>query len=423
MQSESDNEELITVDRGKFTLKDFKVWREVLKGNFLTLLVSWIVWRFSMRLAQPYRSPFIIDVLGGSATIIGLMSSASSIIRFIVLIPGGYIADRWGRKRIISIMTFFMAVSYLFYAFAFDWKWAFLASIISAAAGIYMPALRAMTADSLSPEYRGMGFTLQSYLPSIPAIFSPAIGALLIQYYGFDFGIRIAFTLQFISGTTAAIIRTLFLKETMTVRSAEKVSIKKAIIDLVEALREAPKEIWCILIALFTGALDQTIGQFRILYYTQVRGLDVFSWGLILTISNALSILLGIAVGFMIDRYGRRRMSILLSLSLMLSSILFITSYDFYTFLIAVTAISVTRSGLAAGLRTLQADLTPRRLRGRINAAGLMLNQLLLIPIGYIAGAGYEINPATPFFIDIFFSALTAILLLTMVKEPKQVYY
>lgn len=415
--------ELISVDRSKFTLKDIKVWKEILRGNFLVLLSSWIVWRFSMRLAQPYRSPFIINVLGGSATIIGLMSSVSSIIRFIVFIPGGYIADKWGRKRIISIMTFFMAASYLFYVFAADWRWAFIASIVSAAAGIYMPALRAMTADSLKPEYRGIGFTLQSYMPSIPAIFSPTIGAILIQIYGFETGVRFAFTLQFISGMTAAMIRILFLKETLTVKQPEETSISMAIRDLFKTLKEVPKEIWCILIAAFIGRLGQTVGQYRILYYTQIKGLDVFSWGLILTISGAISIILGIIIGYMIDKYGRRRMSLTLSIAFILSTLLFINAYDFYTFLIAVSAITVTRSGISAGLRTLQADLTPRRLRGRINAVGLMLSQLILIPIGYIAGAGYEVNPITPFTIDIAFATLTTILLLTIIKEPEKIYY
>ncbi len=415
-------EELASIERGRISLRDLKVWREVLKGNFLILLLSWIIWRFSMRLAQPYRSPFIIKVLGGSPTIIGLLSSVSSIIRLLVFIPGGYIADKWGRRKIISIMTFFMALSYLFYVFAIDWTWALMATIVSASAAIYMPALRAITADSLKPEYRGIGFTLQNYLPSIPAIFSPIVGALLIQYYGYDMGIRLAFTLQFISGTIAATLRILFLRETLTIKSGES-SIKDLFKDLMETMREIPREIWCLLIALFTGFLGQTIAQYRILYYTEIKKLSVVSWGIILTTSSAISIGIGMIIGYLIDKYGRRLMSIILSLILIISSTLFIYSNNFHLFLLSVTLITIARSGLQTGLRTLQADLTPRKIRGRINAIGLILNQLLLIPIGYIAGAGYEINPITPFIIEIIFTTITLILLITIIKEPKKAYY
>jgi len=400
--------------------------KKVIRGNFLALLLSWTVWRFSMRISGPYRSPFIIQVLGGTPTIIGIISSIRSIIRLIVFIPGGYLADSVGRKRIVSTMTFFMATASLIYVFALDWRWALAATIFQSISSIYMPALRAITADSLPPEYRGIGFALQSYLPSLPAIFSPMIGAILIENYGYDFGIRLAFGIQFICGIAAASIRTIFLKETLKVeeKKEEKFNLTRTFSETFKTLIEIPLQLKCIIIASIIGDLGMNVvDQYRILYATNIKGLEVFSWGTILTITNGVTIVIGLITGILLDKYGKRKISILTGIIFTISTILFINAENFETFLLAMIMISLSRFGVSSGLRALQADLTPREKRGKVNAAGMMISQLITIPLAYIAGAGYEMNPITPFIMDLIFASITVTLLITVIREPKKRYY
>ncbi len=422
MQGNGEAQEIVAIERGKASIRDLHAWKAVLRGNFLVLLVTWIIWRFSMRLTQPYRAPFIIKVLGGSPAILGLISAVGSIVRFIVFIPGGYIADKWGRRKIISAMTFFMAFSYLFYVFAIDWTWALMSSVIAASAVVYLPALRAMTSDSLPPQYRGLGFTIQNYLPSISAILSPTLGAMLIEAYGYDFGVRLAFALQFGSGLAAATLRTLFLKETLK-RSEVTGGLSDSISELIGAVKRVPRQVWYVILGLFMSRIGEVVGQYRILYYTEVKHLSTLSWGVILSASSAISIAVGMLIGPLVDKYGRRITSIILSIVFIAGSLQFIYASDFTSFLIAMAIITTTRSAVAIGLRALQADLTPRTLRGRINAIGLMLHQFLLTPISYLIGIGYELNPAIPFIFDTSIALVTLALLILFIREPEKAYY
>jgi MFS family permease len=69
----------------------------------------------------PYESLYIRE-LGASPSIIGLIGSLGSVILILTRIPGGHIADNYGRRKIIVTMTFVLASSFLFYAFAPSWE-------------------------------------------------------------------------------------------------------------------------------------------------------------------------------------------------------------------------------------------------------------------------------------------------------------
>jgi len=146
----------------------------ILKGNLLVLIVTWVLMHFGYGMAFPFESPYI-KALGASEYLIGIMYSIGYVILFLVRIPGSYIADKYGRKRIIAVMTFGVAIAYLFYALAFDWRLVLIGMIISNICLIYQPALEAITADSIPPEKRGLGFAMTRVIPEIPGVIAPAI--------------------------------------------------------------------------------------------------------------------------------------------------------------------------------------------------------------------------------------------------------
>ena len=92
-----------------------------MRGNLLTLIVSWLFVYFSFSLVFSFESPYFRE-LGAPPFVIGLMGSVGAAMLGLVRIPGGYIADKYGRQQIIVTMTFSIALSYLFYVFAPDWR-------------------------------------------------------------------------------------------------------------------------------------------------------------------------------------------------------------------------------------------------------------------------------------------------------------
>lgn len=72
---------------------------------------------FTKRVFLPLIVIFLIDIGNVSLEQIALIASVTAILQFIMEIPSGYIADRWGHKRAIAFGSFISAVSVLPYIF------------------------------------------------------------------------------------------------------------------------------------------------------------------------------------------------------------------------------------------------------------------------------------------------------------------
>ncbi|MEA2090700.1 MAG: MFS transporter, partial [Thermoproteota archaeon] len=164
----------------------------VLEGNLLVLTLSWMLWFPAMRMTNTYSQRYI-TALGATPFIFGVINAVSMIAVSIVRIPGGYIADRYGRKKIVSTMTFGVALAYLFYAFASSWEWILIGATVSNLFLIYQPALMAIRADSVPAEKRGTGFALANFLPRLICIPAPIIALYLVDTFELIPGMRIAY--------------------------------------------------------------------------------------------------------------------------------------------------------------------------------------------------------------------------------------
>ena len=88
------------------------------RGNYLILVLSWVLIDFASEMPSLYYGPFVIYDLGATAVILGLIGFLQTIVLAVVQFPGGYLADRYGRKWLISTLTFGLALSFLFFVFA-----------------------------------------------------------------------------------------------------------------------------------------------------------------------------------------------------------------------------------------------------------------------------------------------------------------
>ncbi len=117
---------------------------------------------------------------GASLAIIGAMASAYLISNFIFQYPSGWIADRWGRKRIMLISLIVQAILSLAYLFITD---PILFVVLRFAEGIAgaatLPSARALIADSVPSERRGEAYGVFSAFLNTGFLLGPALGGLL----------------------------------------------------------------------------------------------------------------------------------------------------------------------------------------------------------------------------------------------------
>jgi len=153
------------------------------RGNYLILVLSWVLMDFASEMPSLYYGPFVIYDLGATAPILGFIGFASVIALAAVQFPGGYLADRYGRRWLISTLTFGEAFSFLFYVFAPSWEWILVGAIIGNLCLLYPPALMAMISDSTPPEKRGMAFSLTTLTGNVATTPAPIVADIMVTVF------------------------------------------------------------------------------------------------------------------------------------------------------------------------------------------------------------------------------------------------
>ncbi|MGH9932106.1 MAG: MFS transporter, partial [Pyrinomonadaceae bacterium] len=129
--------------------------------------------------------PKYLEALGASTPIIGLFGTAGDFFDAIYQYPGGWMADRLGRRRAFLIFVALASAGYAVYYFSSSWPLVFLGLALAMAwQSMASPAIFAVIGDALPPERRAMGFTLQSILKRVPIVIAPIIGGAMIVSFG-----------------------------------------------------------------------------------------------------------------------------------------------------------------------------------------------------------------------------------------------
>ncbi|MCK4933779.1 MFS transporter [Candidatus Bathyarchaeota archaeon] len=400
-----------------------------MRGNLLTLIVSWLFVFFTFSMTSSYESPFFRE-LGAPVEIIGFMGSIGALVLGLVRIPGAVIADKYGRKQIIVMMTFVIAFSFLFHIFAPDWRFVLVGIIISNLSLIYQPALDAILADSIPSKKRGMGYAAVMVIPNIPTIIAPTIAGYLIFTYGGGTGrivpgMRLVYTIVFFCMLTAAFIRLFFLRETLEEPQrikldALKVAFKDSFVAIKEAWSDMSRTLKFVTIAFLVSAFEEPMFRiFTSLYVFDVIKVGVIEWGIINTVGVAATIIFGFPLGKVVDKVGRKK-SILTAYCLFIpSTILFLSARSFSQLVVVQVMFGLGNCLIMPAYNALLADLIPKEKRGRILGTIVTLNILATVPASTLGGFLYGASPVYPFILTMILGATVGLLILFTVKEPK----
>src|SRR5881227_1192217 len=129
--------------------------------------------------------PKYLEHLGAGPAVIGLFGTTEDFFDAVYQYPGGWLADRAGRRRAFLVFIAIASVGYLIYLLSPSWPFIFLGlGFAMAWHSMASPAIFAVIGDALPKQRRAIGFTFQSILKRVPVIVSPLIGAALISAWG-----------------------------------------------------------------------------------------------------------------------------------------------------------------------------------------------------------------------------------------------
>jgi len=395
-----------------------------IRGNLSVLMVSWILMNLVGGIPYTYFSLFV-EELGGTPSIIGVINFVSFIALASVQFLGGYLADAYGRRWLLVSMTFGVALSNLIFAFAPSWELILVAVLVQNLCLIYQPALSAITADSIPPEKRGIGFSMIMFLSNLASLASPLIAGVLFLHYGTLEGVRIGFLIVAVFFLVAAVIR-IKLKETLENAKTQR----KNLIDLLKAYPRAVKEgfsVWGLLprSMLFLFIIN-VIGSFSyvlmdaylVLYATQILGVQEFQWAILMTWLTAVMILGALPSGKLVDRYGRAKCLLISWLVYVPFPLLFLYG-NLPMLYVGFFLFGASNALFMPAYSAIEADLVPKELRGKEVGCSQFVTYVLMALGGLTGGFLYEkVSPAFPFLASFGLVVICVLLQILLIREP-----
>lgn len=398
--------------------------------NLLAITLTQSLSIFVMFLWRPFWGLYILE-LGGSKGVIGVLSTLQAFSRLLLQLPGGMLADRYGRRRIILIGSLFGFLPPLLYRLSTHWTMLIPGIIASSMTALSMPALNALIAESLPPENRGTGFGTYTMFIYLSIVVAYPFGGFLMDLMGILQGVHLGLIFTFLTMLPIVLIQWRFISETLKPheKTGEKDDRPRRRTSL-HQLSRIPKQVWTlIVVAVLSGFAFQVFWSFVVVYCVEVIGLTNMQWSIASIMGNLIAAAFMIPSGFFTDRFERKRCIILSQILLPVSSLGYISSTGFQG-VVLTRMVGGVGEGLGGNIlgpmggpiwQALVTDVAPAELRGSI--LGLMgtFTGFLTAPAPWVGGILYEsVSPQSPFFASFALGMAGCCIFALFVREPEE---
>jgi len=269
-----------------------------------------LVTNFSIGLTQQYQSIYV-SALGAGAVELGLVSSVGGVASTLLTVPVGWLADRYGIRRMLMTGMSVILLSFLTFGLAGSWQVGGLAmGLFTMGFSFTMVVCPMICGNTLRSEERVTGMQLCDTVSALPRLVAPIVAAYLITPFGgmnAD-GIRPLFWVSAGGFLVALIIVYLYLINPIQ-PSKKGGSILQGFSGVFKEGTMVTR--WLIYTMISTVPMYLA---FYIPYYAkEIKGADPYVIGLMDSAYWASSVFLALPVGILADRYGRKKMVALLT--------------------------------------------------------------------------------------------------------------
>ena len=392
-------------------------------GNYRILVVSWIIMDLAMEMPVP-NFQYYVQALGGTGVALGIIGLASFLAMAVVSFPGGYLADKYGRRWLITTMTFGMALSYLFFTLAPTWHFILLGSVFNSLCLIYLPALFAMVQDSLPLKRRGMGSSIIQLIHGTFNTPGPIIAGFLLLQFGLVTSMRIIYLIMTVLFLTAAVWR-LRLKETMT--NGEPIRFSYFISSYPKAIKESfsvwkivPRSmLWLFVVQILVMFGKSLTDVINALYARDVLLVPEEQWWLVFIPLLLTMVVASIPIGKMVDKIGRKIPLVLGLFVLSVATLIFVTG-TLLTVMISMCLFAIGQLLVMSAVMALATDLVPSVNRGKVVGFRNFFGYIVM-GLGMLLGNYFYVSfiPQLPFYVTLGLIVTAFLIVLFLVHEPK----
>jgi len=393
-------------------------------GNYQILIVSWIIMDLAMEMPVP-NFQYYVQALGGTGVALGIIGFANFLAMAVVAFPGGYLADKYGRRWLITTMTFGMALSFLFFALAPTWHFILLGSIVSSLCLIYQPALFAMFQDSLPSERRGMGSSIIQLIHGTFNTPGPVIAGFLLLQFGLVTSMRIVYIIMTALFLTAAVWR-LRLKEKIT--NGEPIRFRFFISSYPKAVKESfsvwkvvPRSmLWLFVVQTLVMFGRSVTDVINALYARDVLLIPEEQWWLVFIPLFLTMVVASIPIGKMVDKIGRK-IPLIFGLFVLGAATLIFVAGDLLSLMVSMGLFAIGQLLVMSAVMALATDLVTPVNRGKVVGFRNFFGYIVM-GLGMLLGNYFYVSfiPQLPFYVTLGLITIAFFIVLFLVHEPKK---
>ena len=352
--------------------------------------------------------PKYLEALGASTPVIGLFGTAEDFFDAVYQYPGGWIADRFGRRRALFFFLGLACAGYLVYLFGPSWPFAFLGlALVMGWQSMASPAIFAVIGDSLPKEKRAMGFTIQSILKRVPIVIAPVIGGAIIASRGVVSGVRIGLVITLVLAVVTVLI----------IRFINIARLPHQPVNIFGVWKSFQSGLKRLLISdIFIRTCEGMADVLIILYVTNVLHVSFARFGSLIAISTITTLLIYLPAAKAADRVGRRPFIVATFCAFALYPLAIVSAHNFGGLVIAFIIGGLREIGEPAR-KAMIVDFAEPQLRARSVGLYYLLRSLAITPAAAIGGLLWKFAPQTPFVLAGVFGVAGTFIFIATVRE------
>lgn len=380
----------------------------VKKNVFVLGLVS-LFNDISSEMIYPLIPLFLVNVLGASKSVIGLIEGIALSTESILKLLSGWLSDRLGKRKVFVFWGYTLsALTKPLLSLSTLWSHVLLLRFADRAGkGVRTSPRDAIIASSSEEGLRGRSFGLHRSLDTLGAVIGPALTFLLLPLFNQDY--RKIFLISFLPAILAVSLVLLFVSEKKALKEEDS---SKLSLDF----SSFSKEFKAFLFVSFLFALGNSSDAFLILR-AQNLGITLIWIPLIYTMFNLVVVLVSLPAGVLSDKIGRKRV-------ILIGFLVFFLAYSGFALasnssqIWPLFAFYGFYSGLTEGVgRAFASDLLKSNQRGTGLGVYHFLIGIAALPASLIAGFLWQlVSPAATFSFGAGAALLSGIFLVALLK-------
>lgn len=359
-----------------------------LERNILAMLAAFLVLGMGEELWTRFV-PKYLELLGAGVGVVAFYGTLKDLLDALYPYPGGWLADRIGRRSALVAFAVLAIAGYGVYLVAPSWPWVLAGTVLVMAwSSLTLPAIFAVIGDNLPRTRRATGFGVQSILKRVPIILAPPLGGGLIAAFGLAGGVRAGLAATIVLALLGiAILRRAYVEPPRAEPDQERIG------GLWRAMDPGLKRL---LVADCLARWAEGIPKvFVIFYVIDVLGGSAVEFGWLTSLQMTTAALVYIPIAKISDRLNRKPFVLL--------------TFAFFALFPLALAGARGTAGLAAafvvaGLRetgeparkALIVDLAPDWARGRAVGLYYLIRGLAVFPASLVGGWLWTLGPRWP---------------------------